>query len=65
MKALYTLRTGAGVRTAENDGRRWAPAEPLPQGLQANAALALCRNAEARARVVEAPRTAWRDRRAA
>jgi hypothetical protein len=44
----YTLRTKAGTLRVEDDGQRWTPGEGLPpKGVKANAALALCRNAEA------------------
>ena len=65
MKTLYTLRTSAGTCLVEDDGRRWTPGEPLPKGARPNAALALCRNAEAHAQAAEARRPSWRDRRAA
>jgi hypothetical protein len=46
--ASYTLRTKTGNLRVEDDGHGWGPGEALPpRDVKANAALALCRHAEA------------------
>lgn len=44
--ACYTVRTSAGVFHVVDDGARWKPGDPIPEGRQPNALRALARHAE-------------------
>jgi hypothetical protein len=62
----HIIVTSAGRAEVLDEGQRWIPGTPLSKDRQANALLALARNAETYERYVEAERErALRDRRRA
>jgi hypothetical protein len=42
----YTVKTSAGEFRVVDDGARWKPGDPIPEGRQPNALRALARHAE-------------------
>jgi hypothetical protein len=44
--SCYTVRTSGGEFHVVDDGARWKPGDPIPEGRQPNALRTLCRHAE-------------------